>query len=83
MPTYVYRCESCDTGWDDVRSIADRHRPASEPCPTCEKVGTVALVPMAPAIGDSYRQGVTKLPDTWKDNLKRIKSAHRHSTVKV
>lgn len=83
MPNYTYQCTACQSGWDQQRLIADRHQPASEPCPVCAETGTVSLAPSAPHIGDAYRQGVTKLPDTWTDNLKRIKKSHLRSTINV
>lgn len=34
MPTYVYRCESCDETFEQVESIVE-HETAKPPCPHC------------------------------------------------
>ncbi|MGI9452488.1 MAG: FmdB family zinc ribbon protein [Geminicoccaceae bacterium] len=39
MPTYIYRCESCNETFERTESIVE-HETAKPPCPTCnsEKV---------------------------------------------
>ena len=81
MPNYDYTCRQCDVVFEQHVSIANRQVPTTEPCPYCEAEGFVELAPAAPAIGDSMRLGRTKLPTTWTDTLKRIKSKHLRSTV--
>lgn len=34
MPTYVYRCESCNETFERIESIVE-HETAKPPCPSC------------------------------------------------
>lgn len=36
MPTYSYRCRSCDHKFEKYQMMDDRKIPESEPCPNCE-----------------------------------------------
>lgn len=35
MPTYDYRCDSCDHSFESIRSMSQRDVPTQEPCPSC------------------------------------------------
>lgn len=38
---YVYRCKECKSEFQSSLKVADRKKPESEPCPSCEKDGCV------------------------------------------
>lgn len=37
MPTYNFKCTSCENSWDCFLSMNERDKPLSEPCPKCKK----------------------------------------------
>lgn len=83
MPRYDFMCATCAFVVEDVQlPIADRQYPTTQPCPQCGAT-TIELCAAAPYVGDAIRQGRTHLPSTWTDKLHRIKSSHRHSTIKI
>lgn len=47
MPTYEYRCPSCDTITDAFRTISKRNDPI--PCATCGDAATLAISVPLPA----------------------------------
>ena len=83
MPRYDFRCVACDTYFEKQLTIANRRAPETDPCSVCGET-KVELSPSAPGIGDATRlRGRAGWPDGWKDTLKRIKSAHRGSTIDI
>lgn len=46
MPTYAYRCASCETTFSALRSAGDRDTPAE--CPSCH--GEAPRIPCIPAV---------------------------------
>lgn len=42
MPTYTFRCESCNAQWEEMQSISlDKHESS---CPKCKKIYNQTLV---------------------------------------
>jgi hypothetical protein len=82
MPHYDYRCVNaeCDFVATDVHLPIDgRDFPTTEPCPKCQ--GAIERLIAGPGV--SYTVIPKKVPDTFKDLLRNIKSKHRGSTIDV
>jgi putative FmdB family regulatory protein len=41
MPTYEYKCSSCDHEWEDIQNIND---PPLTTCPDCKKEKAIRLI---------------------------------------
>jgi putative FmdB family regulatory protein len=74
MPIYDFACNDCGHTFERTLKIADMKQPEGEPCPSCQKEGTVQKqLAGAPALGDPTRLGDTKkLPGDFKDVLRKI-----------
>lgn len=82
MPTYDYRCQACGECWEQHLLIADRDAPCGMSCPLCKHVGQVER--MITAAGISYRiNDRKKIPNSFKDVLRKIKATHRGSKIEV
>lgn len=81
MPNYDYVCENCGDYFEQFNTLADYKTPTETPCKECGET-TVEIMPQATSIvsGVNVRK---KIPDTFKDVLRDIKSKHRHSTIDV
>ena len=64
-------------------SIADRDYPTTQPCPQCQKEGTIERCVSAPGVSYTINRGGLKTPDSFKDILRTIKKKHRGSTINV
>lgn len=80
MPNYLYECQACEYRYEQFTTIADRHLEEKSKCPKCGKK-KILLAPAAPAMGDPFKLGVTKLPESWTDKLKEMKNKHIRSTI--
>ena len=62
MPKYDYRCGSCDSLWEETRSMAARDYPAE--CPTCggagKRVFTKECAPTIPWFPDTTKSPFKK-----------------------
>lgn len=76
MPTYDFRCSSCNAEFEKQLRIVQREEPISQPCPECSASGTVDQMIMAPAFGDPIRMGIKRPDAGWNDVLSKVKSAH-------
>jgi putative FmdB family regulatory protein len=91
MPTYQYRCSSCDHAFDQLKSISERDAPCSEPCPSCTKnevrrdwiSAPAAAVDMNLTPGQDFKEVMQKVsrgvPQRYRSNLDR--AASRRGTV--
>lgn len=70
MPTYDYRCKECGNTFEVVCKIAEMDLPRT--CNSCESDNTERFIGGAPLFGDPFRLGVKKLPDGFKEVLKKI-----------
>jgi hypothetical protein len=86
MPNYSYSCSDndCDFSAVDINfPIAARDYPTTQPCPLCKKENTVVKDIAAPGVSYSINRGGLKVPETFKDLLRNIKSEHRGSTINI
>ena len=73
MPTYEYRCKSCEHEFNLMVSISKMDAPISEPCPSCNEFRVERLFPsIAPTLGDPVRLGIRRPDEGFKDVLRRI-----------
>jgi putative FmdB family regulatory protein len=72
MPSYNYRCDSCNHEFEDIKSMAERHVPQTLPCPKCSEK-TVMLQMAAPAICSSHRISGTSSSKPQGDFVERMK----------
>lgn len=80
MPNYDYRCTECDHTFEQQLTIARRDEPVSVPCPKC---GAPVERYLPSTSGLSYSGSDKKPPEAFKDVLRRMKKAHRRSTINV
>jgi putative FmdB family regulatory protein len=75
MPTYDYVCSSCEHTFDELLKIDDRNLPETQPCPVCNKIGTVSLKLSSPSLVSPFRvDGLKKPSSQFKDRISQIKS---------
>lgn len=89
MPNYDYRCTKCNSEWEIQLPIAQRDAPVElgkdAGCPECGEKETIerflAGAPGTPThTGDSLSK---RVPNSFKDVLRNIKSQHRGSTINI
>jgi putative FmdB family regulatory protein len=86
MPSYNYKCESCNHEFEAIKSMSERHSPETLPCSNCNKI-TVMLQMAAPAICSSHRITGTKSSKPQGDFVERMKQIKqnmkkdRHSNI--
>jgi putative FmdB family regulatory protein len=82
MPNYDYRCDRCGETWEQNTPLAQYDvMPA---CPNCvsgnpHDEGQVVKLPAAP--GFSHLMGGPKVPEGFKDVLRRIKKNNAGSLI--
>ena len=81
MPTYQYKCKSCNHEFETYLKIDDRKKPEKKPCPSCGKKQVEIHFGTPPAIGDPIRMGIKKPDKEFTQLLKRIKKNNRGSTI--
>jgi putative FmdB family regulatory protein len=69
MPTYSYKCESCDHEFESLQKMNDRDNPTQEPCPACSKSAIIRT----PGIGGHQFNDVQKPSGDWKNLLENLK----------
>jgi putative FmdB family regulatory protein len=70
MPTYDYRCKDCGNEFEVICKISEMDD--KKVCPECSCEDTERFIGGAPSIGDPIRLGLRKVPDGFKDVLKKI-----------
>ena len=86
MPNYSYSCSvsGCDFKVVDLNlPIAGRNYPTTQPCPICKSENTIVKDITAPGVSYSINRGGLKVPDTFKDILRNIKSVHPGSSINI
>lgn len=82
MPIYDYACKECEHTFERTLKIADMKAPEGEPCPSCQKDGTIyKTLAGAPPIGDPVRLGVRKMPGDFREVLQKIHSRNYKSNL--
>jgi putative FmdB family regulatory protein len=85
MPTYEYKCKSCENQFEKLMKIAEMDQPTKEACPSCGVESVVErLFPSgAPALGDPYALGITKPGGAFKERMQEIKRNHPNSKINI
>ena len=86
MPNYSYSCSvnGCDFKVVDLNlPIAGRTYPTTQPCPKCKSKNTIVKDITAPGVSYSVNRGGLKVPETFKDILRNIKSVHPGSSINI
>lgn len=76
MPTYEYKCKSCNIVFEKILRIADRENPIKEECPECKSINSVERYISAStdvAWSDSYTLGRIKPPQDWQNFVSALK----------
>lgn len=75
MPTYTFHDKKTGETFDSILSLSEREKFLAEN-PHVEQ-----LIVSAPGIVDSWRVGVTKPDNGWRDVLRSIKKANKGSNI--
>jgi len=76
--------DGCDFKVVDLNlPIAGRNYPTTQSCPKCKSENTIVKDLTAPGVSYSVNRGGLKVPETFKDLLRNIKSEHRGSTINI
>lgn len=78
MPTYSYKCESCQHEFESFQKIADRDTPTQTGCPSCQ----ANTVIRTPGIGGHQFHDVQKPSGDWRNLLENIKRKNTTLTHK-
>ena len=84
MPTYVFKCDKCETVWEESLKYEDRDVPTEYGCTaTAPCDGKISRIPAMPLFAYD-NVGPHKKPDQgFNDRLKDIKRAHHGSTLNI
>lgn len=83
LPTYTYKCEKCNDEFSKICKIADRKRPLSEPCPSCQAEGTVIqTILAAPSLNAEVGGSLKKAGSGWGEVLSKVKDAHKINNIR-
>lgn len=83
MPNYDYRCTGdCKAEWELNLPMAEMMEPTTIPCPICGGVIEKFLA-YAPGFAYDHLNIRKRVPETFKDVLRNIKSKHLHNTIDV
>ena len=90
MPTYVYKCKTCNESWEESLSYEMRDKPVEEGYGECTVTtpceGEVVRVPAMPGFAYdniSSPGHLKKTPGWMKDKLKTIKKEQPLATMSV
>lgn len=87
MPEYEYFCNKEDGGcgsvFSEVLSIGNRNVPTTEPCPACEKVGTVRKGVTAVNPPSLISNAGGKMDPAVRARLDRIKSENPDMKTRI
>lgn len=76
MPLYTYKCDECNSTWDESHTVEGRKAPETKPCPTCNVLGHVSQI-ISAGVGFSTTGGRTKtsgmqVPSWYKDKINHL-----------
>lgn len=80
MPTYEYRCTSCEFLFEEILTMARRKEPCGEPCPNCHEETVTQELRTAPgAAVDSQ----LKPNSRFKEVIGKIHANNRGSKIPI
>ena len=75
MPSYDYKCESCEEIWDIFTSIGNRDKACKEKCPHCGKKKVIRHIGTFPSMTtDSELTPNKKTGGQWNDLMGKMKN---------
>ena len=79
---YDYKCSACDHVFEANLKMADMHKPEGEPCPECDKAGSIRKVILStiPVI-DPVNAGRIKVNSDLRNKLQQIKDTYKGSKI--
>ena len=87
MPTYVFKCDKCETVWEESLKYEDRDSPIEYGCSATSPCdGKISRIPAMPlfAYDNVASKGQAKRPDKeFNNRLKDIKRSHYGSTMNI
>lgn len=83
MPTYDYKCGSCDHSFSKICKIADRKKAENESCPNCQTSGSVKQqILNAPSLNAEIGGSLKKAGEGWKEVLSKVKETHKINNIR-
>ena len=73
MPTYTYKCYTCQHTFDKFVKLADMHVPEGDKCEECGDVGAIKKIMTTVPINFSGVTVTNKHSDGWKDLTGRMR----------
>ncbi len=87
MPTYVYKCDTCEEDWEESFPYEERNKYVGESCiATSPCDGKILRIPQMPgfAYDNISSPGHKKSSPGWmKDKLKEIKKQQPRATMNI
>ena len=87
MPLYDFECEKCNHNYEEFYTIAEMDKPLNEPCPSCNKKGSIIRIVGLGRIVDISRlestKGRLKPTKEFTEIMTRMKKKHTQSTFEV
>ena len=80
MPTYEYRCTSCEFLFEEILTMARRNEPCETGCPKCGEETVTQELRTAPgaAVDSQLKPG-----GDFKEVISRIHKSNIHSTIPI
>lgn len=79
MPTYNYKCESCDYTDEKVLRMAERNQPIEAPCPTCGALTVRQVISGGAAFVEP--SWTKKIDGDFKYAMNKMKKRHPRSNI--
>jgi len=83
MPTFSYRCGSCQRTFELFLKIGENGIPVVEPCPYCHQTRVQQTITSAVPLADPYSVGRYHHTDEWRSILKGIKDKNPNSNINI
>jgi len=80
MPTYSYKCKSCEHIFEELLSMSDNKVPEGQPCPECGKEEVKQYFGSMPGL--VHEPGTRlKVDNGWRDRLKEMKKTYKINNI--
>ncbi len=83
MPLYEYYCDNCEYLFETEVKMADRLKPTTQPCPSCEKSDKITQYIGISHIGDPVSLGIKRVPNGFNEVLRNIQREHPTGHVNI
>lgn len=82
MPTYTYRCNSCQSIFEKQKPMSARKEPEGQSCPACGLNGAVSQMITATSLNAEVGGSLKKAGDGWKEVLSKVKETHTINNIR-